>query len=169
LSRDTSNTNGTVNKTPDLNHLLDKQSDTMSAASAAGEAVARRIGDYADAQAKATGDPAWAEGGHSRAEMQAAGAALIGGLGGGVASAAGSVAGAGLASLAAGQLNALSDSIASSSPTRNADMDRTLGNNVANVIATGAGAAVCGESWIKNTTTFNDASKKLNDAAQDKK
>jgi filamentous hemagglutinin len=133
-----------VNKTPDLNHLLDKQSDTMAAASAAGEAVARRIGDYADAQAKATGDPAWAEGGHSRAEMQAAGAALIGGLGGGVASAAGSVAGAGLASLAAGQLNTLSDSIASSSPTGNADMDRTLGNIVANVIATGAGAAVGG-------------------------
>jgi filamentous hemagglutinin len=144
LSRDTSNTNGTVAKTPNMNDLLNRQADMMSAASAAGEAVARRIGDYADAQAKATGDPAWAEGGHSRAEMQAAGAALIGGLGGGVASAAGSVAGAGLASLAAGQLNTLSDSIASSSPTGNADMDRTLGNIVANVIATGAGAAVGG-------------------------
>ncbi len=79
-----------------------------------------------------------------RAEMQVAGAALVGGLGGGIASAAGSAAGAGLASISAGKLNALSDSIANSSPTANADIDRTLGNIVANVIATGTGAAVGG-------------------------
>ena len=86
----------------------------------------------------------WKEGGTYRAEMQAAGAALVGGLGGGIASAAGSAAGAGLASISAGKLNALSDSIANSSPTANADIDRTLGNIVANVIATGTGAAVGG-------------------------
>jgi len=142
----------------DLNKVLDKQSDTMAATSAAGEAVARRIGDYADAQAKATSDPAWAEGGAARAEMQAAGAALVGGLGGGIASAAGSAAGAGLASISAGKLNALSDSIADSSPTGNADMDRTLGNIVANVIATGAGAAVgggAGATSAANVDRFN--------------
>jgi len=151
LSRDTSNTNGTVNKTPDLNNLLDKQSDMMSAASAAGEAVARRIGDYAKSkydEAQTRGDEAgmdaWKEGGSSRAEMQAAGAALVGGLGGGVASAAGSAAGAGVASINADKLNSLSDSIANASPTGNSDMDRALGNIVANVIATGAGAAVGG-------------------------
>jgi len=151
LSRDTSNTNGTVNKTPDLNNLLDKQADLMSAISAASEAVSRRIGDYADSQkqaAESAGDQAgvdaWAEGGAYRAEMQAAGAALVGGLGGGVGSAAGSAAGAGLASMCAGKLNELSDSIANSSPTGNADIDRTLGKIVANVIATGAGTAVGG-------------------------
>ncbi|WP_155524199.1 hypothetical protein [Burkholderia sp. PAMC 28687] len=51
-----------------------------------------------------------------------------------------------MASISAGKLNALSDSIANSSPTGNADIDRTLGNIVANVIATGAGGAVGGNA-----------------------
>ncbi|AMH43222.1 MULTISPECIES: hypothetical protein [Burkholderiaceae] len=49
-----------------------------------------------------------------------------------------------MASISAGKLNVLSDSIANSSPTANADIDRTLGNIVTNVIATGTGAAVGG-------------------------
>ncbi len=144
LNRDTSNTNGTVARLPDVNNLLDRQADMMAAASVAGEAVSRRIGDFADAQAKATGDPAWAEGGAYRAEMQAAGAALVTGLAGG--NALGGAAGAGIASIAAGRLNELSGAIAGSNPTGNPDMNTALGNIVANVIATGAGAAVGGDA-----------------------
>ncbi len=144
LNRDTSNTNGTVTRLPDVNNLLDRQADMMAAASVAGEAVSRRIGDYADAQAKATGNPAWAEGGAYRAGMQAAGVALVTGLAGG--NALGGAAGAGIASIAAGKLNELSDAIAGSDPTGNGGMNTALGNIVANVIATGAGAAVGGDA-----------------------
>jgi filamentous hemagglutinin len=144
LNRDTSNANGTVAKLPDVNNLLDRQGDMMAAASAAGEAVSRRIGDYADAQAKATGDPAWAEGGAYRAEMQTAGAALVTGLAGG--NAIGGAAGAGIASIEAGKLDKLSGAIAGSNPTGNADMNEALGNIIANAIATGAGAAVGGNA-----------------------
>ncbi|WP_081064354.1 hemagglutinin repeat-containing protein [Burkholderia stagnalis] len=48
LNRDTSNLNGTVSKTPDVQHLLDKQADTMNAAQAAGQVVSQGIGAYAD-------------------------------------------------------------------------------------------------------------------------
>ncbi|AHB78326.1 hypothetical protein X636_01990 [Pandoraea pnomenusa] len=48
LNRDTSNLNETVNRTPDLQNLLNDQSRLMAAATAAGEAVARDIGTYAD-------------------------------------------------------------------------------------------------------------------------
>ncbi|CAB3797243.1 hypothetical protein LMG28138_04218 [Pararobbsia alpina] len=152
LNRDTSNANGTVAKTPDVNTLLNNQADLMAAASAAGEAVSRRIGDYAESkmnEAKAAGDTAgvdaWKEGGANRAMMQAAGAALVTGLGSAMEGAAGA-AGAGIASsLAAGKLNELSGAIADASPAGNATIDTALGNIVANVIATGAGAAVGGE------------------------
>ncbi|WP_184064635.1 hemagglutinin repeat-containing protein [Paraburkholderia sp. CI2] len=151
LNRDTSNTNGTVAKLPDVNDLLDRQSDMMAAASAAGEAVSRRIGDYAKTkydEAAAAGDQAgmdaWKEGGTDRAMMQAAGAALVTGLAGG--NAIGGAAGAAIASIAAGQLNNLSDAIAGSNPTGNAAMNEALGNIVANAIATGAGAAVGGNA-----------------------
>jgi hypothetical protein len=70
----------------------------------------------------------------------AAGAALVTGLAGG--NALGGAAGAGIASIAAAQLNKLSDAIAGSNPTGSADMNTALGNIVANAIATGAGAAV---------------------------
>jgi len=151
LNRDTLNTNGTVAKLPDVNNLLDRQADMMAAASAAGEAVSRRIGDFAKSkydEAKANGDQAgmdaWKEGGTARAEMQAAGAALVTGLAGG--NALGGAAGAGIASIAAGKLNDLSGEIAGSNPTGNADMNKALGNIVANAIATGAGAAVGGNA-----------------------
>ncbi|CAB3789742.1 hypothetical protein LMG28138_02874 [Pararobbsia alpina] len=154
LNRDTSNANGTVAKTPDVNTLLNNQADLMAAASAAGEAVSRRVGDYAESkmnEAIAAGDTAtadaWKEGGANRAMMQAAGAALVTGLGGGSAmEGAAGAAGAGIASLAAGKLNELSGAIADASPTGNATTDRALGNIVANVIATSAGAAVGGEA-----------------------
>ncbi|MDF3114581.1 hemagglutinin repeat-containing protein [Burkholderia sp. BCCIQ04A] len=151
LSRDTTNTNGTVAKLPDVQNLLANQSDMMAAASAAGEAVSRRIGDYADKMMKdaaANGDQAgvdaWKEGGANRALMQGAGAALVTGLAGG--NAVGGAAGAAVASIAAGKLNELSSAIAGSDPTGNANMNQALGNIVANVIATGAGAAVGGDA-----------------------
>ncbi|MCA7926841.1 hemagglutinin repeat-containing protein, partial [Burkholderia cenocepacia] len=151
LNRDTTNTNGTVAKLPDMQNLLANQSDMMAAASAAGEAVSRRIGDYADEmkrQAEKNGDQAgvdaWKEGGANRALMQGAGAALVTGLAGG--NAVGGAAGAAIASIASGKLNELSSAIAGSDPTGNANMNQALGNIVANVLATGAGAAVGGES-----------------------
>ncbi|WP_175817458.1 hemagglutinin repeat-containing protein, partial [Burkholderia diffusa] len=105
LNRDTTNTNGTVAKLPDMQNLLAKQADMMAAASAAGEAVSRRIGDYADKMMKdaaANGDQAgvdaWKEGGANRALMQGAGAALVTGLAGG--NAVGGAAGAAIASIA---------------------------------------------------------------------
>lgn len=151
LNRDTSNTNGTVAELPDVNNLLERQEDMMAAAGAAGEAVSRRMGDFARSkyeEAKANGDQAgmdaWKEGGISRAEMQAAGAALVTGLAGG--NVLGGAAGAGIASIAAGKLNELSGAIADSNPTGSLDMNTALGNIVANMIATGAGAAVGGDA-----------------------
>jgi len=151
LNRDTSNTNGTVAKLPDVNNLLDKQADMMAAAGAAGEAVSRRVGDYANSklkEAQASGDQAgidaWKEGGTARAEMQAAGAAIVTGLAGG--NALGGAAGAGIASIAAGKLNELSGAIAGSNPTGNADLNQALGNIVANAVATTAGGVVGGNA-----------------------
>ncbi|WP_460902673.1 hemagglutinin repeat-containing protein, partial [Paraburkholderia jirisanensis] len=151
LSRDTSDTNGTVARLPDLNNLLDRQADMMAAASAAGEAVSRRIGDFAQSkydEARAAGDQegmnAWKEGGTARAEMQMAGAALVTGLAGG--NALGGAAGAAIASLAAGKLNDVSSAIAGSHPTGSSDLNEALGNIVANAIATGAGGAIAGNA-----------------------
>ncbi|WP_322008340.1 hypothetical protein, partial [Paraburkholderia tropica] len=48
LSRDTTNTNGTVSKTPDVNDILNQQADTMAAAQAAGQVVSQGVGAYAD-------------------------------------------------------------------------------------------------------------------------
>ncbi|WP_137963189.1 hemagglutinin repeat-containing protein, partial [Burkholderia sp. 4NA327C10] len=139
LNRDTTNTNGTVAKLPDMQNLLANQSDMMAAASAAGEAVSRRIGDYADEmkrQAQKNGDQAgvdaWKEGGANRALMQGAGAALVTGLAGG--NAVGGAAGAAIASIASGKLNELSSAIAGSDPTGNANMNQALGNIVANAL-----------------------------------
>uniref|UniRef100_UPI001642121F hemagglutinin repeat-containing protein n=1 Tax=Burkholderia gladioli TaxID=28095 RepID=UPI001642121F len=151
LNRDTTNTNGTVSKLPDMQSLLSNQADMMAAASAAGEAVSRRIGDYADKmmkEAASNGDKAgvdaWKEGGANRALMQGAGAALVTGLAGG--NAVGGAAGAAIASIASGKLNELSGAIAGSDPTGDANMNQALGNIVANALATWAGAAVGGES-----------------------
>ncbi|WP_186117352.1 hemagglutinin repeat-containing protein [Burkholderia gladioli] len=151
LNRDTTNTNGTVSKLPDMQSLLSNQADMMAAASAAGEAVSRRIGDYADKmmkEAAADGDKAgvdaWKEGGANRALMQGAGAALVTGLAGG--NTVGGAAGAAIASIASGKLNELSGAIAGSDPTGDVNMNQALGNIVANALATGAGAAVGGES-----------------------
>ncbi|KVL01891.1 hemagglutinin repeat-containing protein [Burkholderia cepacia] len=168
LNRDTTNTNGAVAKLPDMQNLLANQSDMMAAASAAGEVVSRRIGDYADEmkrQAEKNGDQAgvdaWKEGGASRALMQGAGAALVTGLAGG--NAVGGAAGAAIASIASGKLNELSSAIAGSDPTGNANMNQALGNIVANALATGAGVAVGGESGAFSGYNVDRFNRQLHD------
>ncbi|VVE21750.1 filamentous hemagglutinin outer membrane protein [Pandoraea cepalis] len=51
VNRDTTDLNETVTRTPDLQDLLNDPSRLMQAATAAGEAVARDIGTYADEKA----------------------------------------------------------------------------------------------------------------------
>ncbi|MGT0246465.1 hemagglutinin repeat-containing protein [Burkholderia pyrrocinia] len=199
LNRDTSNLNGTVSKTPDVQNLLDKQADTMNAAQAAGQVVSQGIGAYADmkrdaalstakdatAAAKAAmqaGDTdtaeafaatasqalsdakSWSEGGDSRALMQTAGGALIGGLGGGsVFSTVGGAAGAGLSSKLAPQTEAVSDSIAGATGS-------TLLGNVAGNILSGLGGALVGGSagaaMASNVDLYNQSMDTKNKAAK---
>ncbi|AXV88392.1 hemagglutinin repeat-containing protein [Ralstonia solanacearum] len=157
LSRDTSNTNTVLDKNPDLGEILSRQAELQKAASAAGEAVARTIGDIADskrADALAEADKAhkagneelankyraeadqWKEGGEYRAGLHMAGGALVAGLGGG--SAIGGAVGAGAASLAAPQLTELADKVASSMGGGVAG--QMAGNVVANVAAGAVGS-----------------------------
>ncbi|MEM5342434.1 hemagglutinin repeat-containing protein [Paraburkholderia azotifigens] len=176
LSRDTTNTNGTVAKTPDVNNILNQQADTMQAAQAAGQTVSQGIGAYADMKrddaaaaykaASDRGDSAgmaaaaadynnWKEGGDSRAELHAAGGALIGGLGGGSAfSTIGGAAGAGLASKMAGTLNDISKGVASATGS---DL---IGNLAANIAAGVGGAAVggtAGSAVASNVHLYNQS------------
>ncbi len=145
LSRDTTNTNGTVANTPDVNNILNQQADTMQAAQAAGQVVAQGIGQYADNKREAAvkaGDQAtaaaWDEGGDNRTALHIAGGALIGGLGGGTAfSTIGGAAGAGLASHFANQLDSLSKGVAS-------ETGSDLIGNLAGNVAAGLGGAVVG-------------------------
>jgi filamentous hemagglutinin len=62
-----------------------------------------------------------------------------------------------MASLAAGKLNGLSDAITGASPTGNAEMDKALGNIVANAVATGAGyvAGNAGAFEVGNVDLYN--------------
>ncbi|MGA4222305.1 hemagglutinin repeat-containing protein [Ralstonia nicotianae] len=163
LSRDTTKTNGTVSKTPDLQNLLNNQADMMAAAQAAGEAVATRIGQYADQKRDAAKDAAkqaaadnnpelaaqylqeaknWDEGGWNRVALHTVAGGVLAGLGGG--NALGGAAGAGASATLAGNLNSVSNALQGT--TGNADADRLLGNVVANALAGTAGALVGGNS-----------------------
>ncbi|MEN7530765.1 hemagglutinin repeat-containing protein [Cupriavidus sp. DL-D2] len=184
LNRDTSNTNSTVGKGPDLGNLLGKQADMMAAAQAAGEAVAKTVGDIAGSKEKAAKealkaateayekDPSdanrasidaanadianWKEGGEYRAALHAAGGAMIAGLGGGNAL-AGAV-GAGLSSLAADKLASVGRSVADGVDSGNKNLDEAIGNLAANLVAGGIGAAVGGGSGAAtaaNVDRFN--------------
>lgn len=149
LNRDTTDLNGQVSKLPDLSNLLNQQASTQQAAAIVAQTVATQIGNYADRQkaaAEKAGDQEtadkWKEGGEYRIAMHIAGGAAVAGLGGG--NIAVGAAGAGISAAAAGKLNELSHDIAALSPTGNADADKALGQIIANVIVTGAGAAVGG-------------------------
>ncbi|WP_321906121.1 hemagglutinin repeat-containing protein [Paraburkholderia tropica] len=193
LSRDTTNTNGNVAKTPDVNAMLSDQADLMQAAQAAGQVVAQGIGTYADAKRDALIDAAqtaldkgdlataqadvdaakqWLEGGSSRAELQIIGGALIGGLGGGSGlTAAGGAAGAGLSSLLAEQIRAAGQSVADATDSQ------LLGNLAGNVLAGVGGALVGGTAGAATGSAVNlynenndngneDAKKKLDSLSQ---
>ncbi|WP_412548860.1 hemagglutinin repeat-containing protein [Ralstonia pseudosolanacearum] len=157
LNRDTENLNGKVGKTPDLQNVLNNQADMMAAAQAAGAAVARAIGDIANAkqdEARAAAKQAhedgneelakqyaaeadrWKEGGEYRAALHMAGGALVAGLGGG--SAIGGAVGAGAASLAAPKLAELADKVSSS--VGGGAAGQMVGNVVANVAAGAVGS-----------------------------
>ncbi|WP_432258816.1 hemagglutinin repeat-containing protein [Cupriavidus sp. TMH.W2] len=172
LKRDTAATNSQVGNNPDLKNVLDKQADMMAAAQAAGAAIAKTVGDIADSRLKdaqgrfadaekayqkdaspenkaamdaAQADIAgWKEGGGYRAELHAAGGAMVAGLGGG--SALAGAAGAGLSSLATPKLGDLKQAVADGLNTGNDKANAALGNLVANVVAGGIGAAVGGGS-----------------------
>lgn len=162
LNRDTTNLNGTVAKTPDVQKTLSQQADTMNAAQAAGQTISQGIGLYADGKRKDAIDAAkaayergdlvamqsyidqaqsWDEGGASRAGLQATGGALIGGLGGGNAlTAIGGAAGAGASSLLANQAEKISKSVGDTTGSS------LVGNIAANVVATVGGALVGGSA-----------------------
>jgi len=185
LSRDTTNANGTVTKTPDVNDILNRQADRMQAAQAAGQTVSQGIGAYADIKrddavtalqaAKDRGDTEgmaaalvdynnWREGGDSRAELHAAGGALIGGLGGGSAfSTIGGAAGAGISSLLAPQTKELSDAVSDATGS-------SLIGNLAGNIASGMGGAIiggtAGASGASNVNLYNQGNNKDEDRAR---
>jgi filamentous hemagglutinin len=151
----------------------------MQAAQAAGQTVSQGIGAYADMKrddavaalqaAKDRGDTAglaaaladynnWREGGDSRAELHAAGGALIGGLGGGSAfSTIGGAAGAGMSSLLAPQTKALSDSVSDATGS-------SLIGNLAGNIASGMGGAImggtAGAATASNVNLYNQGNNK---------
>ncbi|CAG9168486.1 hypothetical protein LMG23992_01153 [Cupriavidus laharis] len=184
LKRDTTGTNSQVGNNPDLEKLLNKQADMMAAAQAAGEAVAKTVGDIAkskfdDANKRYTAaaeanklNPSaenqaameaaqadiegWKDGGSYRAALHTAGGALIAGLGGGNALAG--AAGAGAASLSGGKLSELSNAVASGADTGSAALNETLGNIAANIVAGGIGAVVgggSGASMAANVDRYN--------------
>ncbi|MGR0114517.1 hemagglutinin repeat-containing protein [Ralstonia pseudosolanacearum] len=174
LNRDTENLNGKVGKTPDLQNVLNNQADMMAAAQAAGAAVARAIGDIANAkqdEARAAAKQAhedgneelakqyaaeadrWKEGGAYRAGLHVAGGALVAGLGGG--SAIGGAVGAGAASLAAPKLAELADKVSSS--VGGGAAGQMVGNVVANVAAGAVGSVGGGSGAFmgSNVDRFN--------------
>ncbi|MEX3852655.1 hemagglutinin repeat-containing protein [Paraburkholderia sp. BR10923] len=178
LSRDTTNTNGTVAKTPDVNAILSQQADTMQAAQAAGQTVSQGIGAYADMKrddaldaaktAYKNGDldgmaaaladfDSWSEGGDARAGLHFAGGALIGGLGGGAFGAVGGAAGAAISSKLADQMKGLSDSVSGATGSS------LLGNLAGNIASGLAGAAVggtAGAAMASNVNLYNAANDK---------
>lgn len=178
LSRDTTNTNGTVSKTPDVNNLLSQQADTMQAAQAAGQVVAQGIGAYADIKEKAAADAVtaaaknqnvaagdaasadfdnWKEGGDYRTALHIVGGALIGGLGGGALDAVGGAAGAGIASKLAGKTQAISDSVGAATGSS------LLGNLTGNIASGLAGAAVGGSAGAAMGSNVNLYNQDKND------
>ena len=189
LSRDTNNANGTVSKTPDMQTILSQQADTTQAAQAAGQTIAKAIGDYAsskqkDAQAKAdaakaAGDTtaaaqyqaqadSWAEGGSNRILLHTVGGAALAGLGGG--NILGGAAGAAMSSALAPKLNSIASAIG------DATGSQALGNVLSNVLSGAAGALVGGTSGAftaSNADLYNrqlhpDEAKKLADLEKGK-
>ncbi|MGF6481012.1 hemagglutinin repeat-containing protein [Paraburkholderia sp. JPY419] len=178
LSRDTTNTNGTVAKTPDVNAILNQQADTMQAAQAAGQAVSQGIGAYADMKrddaldaaktAYKNGDldgmaaaladfDSWSEGGDARAGLHFAGGALIGGLSGGAFGAVGGAAGAAISSKLADQMKGLRDSV---SGATGSSLIGNLAGNIASGLAGAAVGGTAGAAMASNVNLYNAANDK---------
>ncbi|HDV8353798.1 hemagglutinin repeat-containing protein [Burkholderia vietnamiensis] len=144
---------------------LSTAKDATAAAKAAMQAGDTDTAEaYAATASQALSDAkSWSEGGDSRALMQTAGGALIGGLGGGsVFSTVGGAAGAGLSSKLAPQTEAVSDSIAGAAGS-------TLVGNVAGNVLAGVGGALVGGSsgaaMASNVDLYNQALDTKNKAA----
>ncbi|WP_249216103.1 hemagglutinin repeat-containing protein [Burkholderia cenocepacia] len=180
LNRDTSNLNGKVDKTPDLQNVLNKQSDLINAATAASETIAKQIGNYADRKereardaAAAADDPTlkaqylqdaknWAEGGDNRTALHIAGGALTGGLTAGGLGAAGGAAGAGVSAKLAPALTEIAQSIKDAGPTGNKNVDELLGNVTSNLLAGGAGALIGGGTGALTGAAVDRFNRQLN-------
>lgn len=193
LRRDTTGTNSQVGSNPDLEKLLNKQADTMAAAQAAGEAVAKTVGDiaqarledankrYAEAAEANRVNPSaenqaameaaqadidgWRDGGGYRAALHAAGGAFIAGLGGGNALAG--AGGAAAASLAGEKLGELSRAIAGRADTGNAAVDEALGNFAANIASGGLGGLVGGGSGAATAANVDRFNRQLHQSEKD--
>ncbi|KVH51153.1 hypothetical protein WJ39_08300 [Burkholderia diffusa] len=187
INRDTSNLNGKVASTPDLQKTLSQQSDTMNAAQAAGQTVSQAIGAYADAKRDqalaqyktdlkagnldaATADldqaQSWLEGGSNRVALQIGGGALIGGLGGSNAAtgALGGAAGAGLSAALANQTRAVSDAVSGATGSQ------LVGNVTGNLLSGLGGAAVggsAGAAMSSNVNLYNQNNDKGEREAED--
>jgi len=193
LNRDTSNTNTTVGKGPDLNNVLGKQADMMAAAQAAGEAVAKMVGDIAGSKEKAAKDAlkvandaygkdpsdanraavaeaqadveGWKEGGEYRAALHAAGGAMIAGLGGGNA-VAGAV-GAGAASLLAPTIQKGVEKIYAKVNNGDTDLDHAFANSLGNLSAGGVGVILGGGSGAATASNVDRFNRQLTYAKPD--
>ncbi|SAL04278.1 cell surface protein [Caballeronia ptereochthonis] len=189
LSRDTSITNGTVSKLPDVNDVLGKQADLMNATAAAGEAVAKGIGQLADskrdgalADAKAAyerGDldamqsyldvaDSWGESGSNRIALHVAGGGLIGGLGGGsIGGGAQGAAGAGMSAALADQTKRIADTIADGTGS---ELIGKFAGNTLNVIGGGIIGGPAGAAAASNVNLYNQWNdKKEGEAAKEAK
>ncbi|SPA41065.1 putative adhesin/hemolysin (HecA 20-residue repeat x2) [Cupriavidus taiwanensis] len=184
LRRDTDGTNTTVGKNPDLENVLDKQSDMMNAAQAAGEAVAKTVGQVANAKqeeaqnrynaaaeaykqdpsvenqltmASAQADvDGWTEGGEYRALLHSAGGALVAGLAGGNALAG--AAGAAAASLLGPKIQHGVNAAYTYVNSGNSDLDQAIANIAGNIAAGGIGAVIgggSGSATASNVDRFN--------------
>ncbi|WP_454711883.1 two-partner secretion domain-containing protein [Cupriavidus nantongensis] len=170
LKRDTSGTNTSVGKNPDLKDVLDRQSDMLNAAQAAGEAVAKTVGQVANAKQEEAQnrynaaaeayrqDPSvenqltmaaaqadvdgWKEGGEYRAMLHSAGGALIAGVGGGNALAG--AAGAAAASLLGPKIQDGVTTTYTYVNSGNSDLDQAIANIAGNIAAGGIGAVIGG-------------------------
>ncbi|MFD1554503.1 hypothetical protein ACFSHT_02525 [Paraburkholderia silviterrae] len=184
LSRDTTDTNGTVANTPDVNNILNQQADTMQAAQAAGQVVAQGIGAYADkkrddaldaaktafrngdldgASAALADFDSWSEGGGARAALHIAGGGLIGGLGGGALGAFGGAAGAGLSSTLTPQTKEAGDAVAGGTGSS------LIGNISGNILSGLAGGLIggsAGAAMASNVNLYNQNNDKNETEAQ---
>ena len=163
MSRDTENTNRVVDRNPDMNEVIGKQIALQNAVNAAAPAVARTIGDVAQAQydaakqryqqAYAAGDTEaltqakadmdnWGSDGKYRAAAQAVGMGVVAALGGG--SIAGAMAGAAGSTLLSNEIGRLADQLAAATGLPPGEAQQVASNLIQNLGAAGLGVLIGG-------------------------